>query len=91
MTQYWFKPKSYGYGATPITWEGWAVTFLAAAFVAGSIVAMNLLVDTSNVVAWLVWAALIAAATWWFVQFCRRRTEGEWRWRWGKPSDASGI
>jgi len=91
MTQYWFKPKSYGYGATPVTWEGWAVTLVAAAFVAGSIVAMNLLVVKSNVAAWLVWAAVIAAATWWFVQFCRRRTDGEWRWRWGKPSDVSGI
>jgi len=80
MTQYWFKPKSYGYGATPVTWEGWAVTLVAAAFVAGSIVAMNLLVVKSNVAAWLVWAAVIAAATWWFVQFCRRRTDGEWRW-----------
>ena len=91
MTQYWFKPKNYGYGATPVTWEGWAVTFATVIVVAGSIIAMNLLVDKSNVVAWLVWEALIAAATWWFVQFCRRRTDGEWRWRWGKPSDASGI
>ena len=91
MTQYWFKPKNYGYGATPVTWEGWAVTFATVIVVAGSIIAMNLLVDKSNVVALLVWAALIAAATWWFVQFCRRRTDGEWRWRWGKPSDASGI
>ena len=24
--RYWFRPKSFGYGATPITWEGWAVT-----------------------------------------------------------------
>ena len=91
MTQYWFKPKSYGYGATPITWEGWAVTFATVIVVAGSVIAMNLLVDKSNAVAWLLWAAVIAAVTWWFVQFCRRRTDGKWRWRWGKPSDASGI
>ena len=89
MTQYWFKPKRYGYGATPVSWEGWTVTFLAAAFVAGSIVAMNLVVDKSDVVAWLVWAALIAVATFWFIQFTRRRTEGEWRWRWGNRSDAA--
>jgi hypothetical protein len=24
--RYRFRPKTYGYGATPITWEGWAVT-----------------------------------------------------------------
>ena len=26
MAEYWFKPKRYGYGATPVTWQGWAVT-----------------------------------------------------------------
>jgi hypothetical protein len=26
VTQYWFRPKRFGYGATPITWQGWAVT-----------------------------------------------------------------
>ena len=91
MTQYWFKPKSYGYGATPVTWQGWAVTLAAVIVVAGSVVAMNRLVAQSNAVAWLTWAALIAAATWWFVQFCRRRTDGEWHWRWGNRSDAPGI
>ena len=24
MSQYWFKPKTYGYGATPANWKGWA-------------------------------------------------------------------
>ncbi len=83
MTRYWFRPKRYGYGATPVTWEGWAVTMLAAIVVAGSIVGMNLLVDRSDFVAWMIWAALIAGMTFWFVQFSRRRTDGEWRWRWG--------
>ncbi len=83
MIRYWFKPKRYGYGATPVTWEGWAVTIAVAAIVAGSIVAMNLLVDRSNLVAWMLWAVIIAATTFWFVQTSRRRTDGEWRWRWG--------
>ena len=24
--RYWFRPKAFGYGANPVTWEGWAVT-----------------------------------------------------------------
>ncbi len=91
MAHYWFKPKSYGYGATPVTWEGWAVTLAAVIVVVVSVVTMNRLVAQSNAVAWLTWAVLIAAATWWFVQFCRRRTDGEWRWRWGNRSEAPGI
>jgi uncharacterized membrane protein len=87
MTQYWFRPKRYGFGATPVTWQGWAATLGAVVVLAGSVLAMNVLVDKSNVVAWLTWAMLMAAGTWWFVQFCRRRTDGEWCWRWGVRSD----
>ncbi|HEX5507983.1 MAG TPA: hypothetical protein VFX37_05720 [Pseudolabrys sp.] len=91
MTGYWFKPKRYGYGATPATWQGWVATFGCAIVLAGSIIAMNLLADRSNIVAWMLWAVLIAAATWWFVQFSRRRTDGEWRWRGGDRSDATNV
>ena len=28
MKKYWFKPKSYGYGFYPISWEGWVSTFI---------------------------------------------------------------
>ena len=91
MTRYWFKPKRYGYGATPVTWEGWTITFAAVIVVAGSIGAMKVLVGRSNLAAWLAWVVLILLATLWFVQFCRRRTNGEWRWRWGNRSDATGI
>ncbi len=91
MTRYWFKPKRYGYGATPVTWEGWTITFAAVIVVAGSIGAMNVLVGRSNLAVWLAWAVLILLATLWFVKFCRRRTNGEWRWRWGNRSDATGI
>jgi hypothetical protein len=85
--QYWFKPKRYGYGATPITWEGWAVSTAAAAAVLGSIIVMNTLADPRNPAVWLVWAAFVAGITVWYVRLCRRRTEGEWRWRWGRRAN----
>jgi hypothetical protein len=28
LNKYWFKPKKFGYGAYPITWEGWLVIFV---------------------------------------------------------------
>ena len=88
MARFWFRPRRYGYGATPVTWEGWALTGGIAAVVALSVVAMNLLADRSNVSAWLVWAALIAIAVFWMVRISRQRTDGEWRWRWGQRPDA---
>ena len=35
MTDYWFRPKRYGYGATPVTWQGWAVTIATVAAMVG--------------------------------------------------------
>jgi hypothetical protein len=83
MTRYWFRPKRYGYGATPATWEGWVVTLAVTGIVIGSVVGMELLVDRSDFTAWIVWALAIGAVTVWFVRMVRERTDGEWRWRWG--------
>ena len=89
MNRYWFRPKRYGYGATPVTWQGWVVTAAVPALVVVSIFAMNRLVDRSNALAWLVWAAFIVAVTIWFVWISRERTDGEWRWRWGKTENTN--
>jgi hypothetical protein len=80
MARYWFRPRRYGYGATPVTWQGWALTIAVAAIVAVSVVAMNLIVDRPNFAAWMTWAAVIAAIVVWFVRISRQRTDGEWRW-----------
>ena len=83
MARYWFKPRRSGYGAVPATWEGWTVTLAVAGIVIGSIVAMELLVDHSDSIAWMIWALVIGAVTYRFVRLVRERTDGEWRWRWG--------
>jgi hypothetical protein len=71
----WFAPKRYGYGATPITWQGWALTF---GFVAIAI-ALSVLFARRPI-------ELIAALIPFIIAFtviCARTTRGEWRWRWG--------
>ena len=85
MARYWFRPRRYGYGATPTTWQGWALTVAVAAIVAISVVAMNLLDDRANFAVWIAWAAIIAAVVVSFVRISRQRTDGEWRWRWNAP------
>ena len=32
----WFRPKTIGWGWSPASWEGWLVTALAAAAIAGT-------------------------------------------------------
>jgi uncharacterized membrane protein YagU involved in acid resistance len=83
MAAYWFRPKKYGYGATPANWQGWVATFAMLTLLLGSIWAMNYLIDHSDFAGWLIWAAVVAAITLGFVEFSRRKTDGQWRWRWG--------
>ncbi len=33
MNKPWFKPKKYGYGFRPITWQGWLLTLLLLAVI----------------------------------------------------------
>ena len=57
--RYWFRPKTYGYGATPMTWEGWALSLAVGAVFAGSIVVMMLLVHQGNAAAWMLWSVAV--------------------------------
>jgi O-antigen/teichoic acid export membrane protein len=81
MTTYWFRPKQYGYGAAPVTWQGWAIT-IAAVIVAFA--ATFTLTTVSAATPWF-WAAVlidaVVIAVVWVVS--RRKTDGDWRWRWG--------
>ncbi len=81
MPTYWFKPKRYGYGATPVTWQGWAVT--VATLLAIVAVSMCLRLTAKNL--WTLAALLIfdALAVLVLVIVSRRKTDGEWHWRWG--------
>ena len=81
MTEYWFRPKRYGYGATPTTWQGWAVTFAAIFVVATATLRLPAL-SADRPSFWIVVAidAVVIVA---FLVITRRKTDGEWRWRWG--------
>jgi hypothetical protein len=82
MQEFWFTPKKYGYGATPINAKGWA---LVVGFIV-LIVSGCLLIDRLSGDKWT--AALgsmtyACALTFIFIIICRRKTDGPWRWRWG--------
>jgi uncharacterized membrane protein HdeD (DUF308 family) len=82
MNAYWFRPKTYGYGATPNTWQGWAV--IAAAVIVMVVAALLILPHRAQspaaLVVFLGVEAVVLAVLW---VICRRKTDGEWRWRWG--------
>lgn len=76
----WFRAKSHGFGTgLPIAWQGW---ILMAAHV-GLIVGLALLLREQPVL--LTIAVLFAAFA--PMPIYRARTEGGWRWRWGKQAE----
>ncbi len=88
MTQYWFRPHTYGYGATPSNWKGWAAT---AAFVV-LLVSLSLLLlplqqnPGTQPASWQIaaWGLIVLALTAGFIGLARAKTDGQWGWRWGK-------
>ena len=81
MTTYWFRPKRYGYGATPISWQGWVVT-LGATLVIAAITIFLTRQTALDLGFWVAIAAEIGIIVA-LVAIYRRKTEGEWRWGWG--------
>ncbi|HVX34614.1 MAG TPA: hypothetical protein VHC71_00155 [Hyphomicrobium sp.] len=82
MAEYWFRPKKYGFGATPITWQGWAVTL--ATVLAMVAVTVFLRLHTRSFLGLVGLFAFDALALGVLLVVSRRKTDGEWHWRWGK-------
>ena len=82
MARYWFRQKSFGYGATPDTWQGWLLTLVACGVVCAVVLEAMQIADqeTAKLVA-LSGAAVILIG---FSVIAYFKTEGGWRWRSGK-------
>lgn len=82
----WFVPKAYGYGASPWSWQRWA---LVAGFVAAVVLlALVLIVRASDgepgAGRLLLFFALTAVLALVLAMIAKATTDGEWRWRWGE-------
>ncbi len=90
MVDAWFKPKRYGYGATPANWKGWAATI---GFIVLMVILSLALVarpgltggepETWHIAVWFIGICVLTLG---FVAFCRYKTDGAWHWRWGKEN-----
>lgn len=79
---YWFKSKLYGWGWTPVRWQGWAVIAL---YVLG-IVGFAMTIDDGSPPREVVFTFLLPVALLTIVLFriCYRFGEKP-RWMWGPP------
>ena len=81
MTQYWFKPKAYGFGGTPVTWQGWLLVLFHVAVVVGFTVSLVVgRISGGRAIAGLSVVALVTTFAIWLSMM---KTEGSWSWRWG--------
>ena len=88
MSDHWFKPKRYGYGATPTNLKGWALTFAYVLFVIG-IAYTHIIVPATEgrgptTMNLALFITLAAFATVLLMIIARTKTDGQWRWRWGE-------
>jgi MFS superfamily sulfate permease-like transporter len=89
MNEYWFKPKTYGYGATPVTWEGWLVVAL---YTAAVLICCAILTTRGNTFShWLSAMVVIVVATVAVIWISVKKTDGAWHWQWGQSRDSGKI
>lgn len=82
MNEHWFKPKRYGLGAAPSSWEGWTlvVAYLAGVALAGYFTGLPTERTGEQPFTFVIITLALTAV---FVIVAWRKTEGGWRWRWG--------
>ncbi len=82
MAKYWFKQKKFGYGATPSTWQGWALSVISCAALFGVVLLGPAIRDNTLRTAWFIVGAAVAVVP--FTLLAYVKTEGGWRWRNGR-------
>jgi hypothetical protein len=86
--QYWFKRKIWGWGWTPVTWQGWLVTFLYSALIVSLVFFREEAVpgDPNSGSNFLVFGLPCILITTFFV-FIAYKTGEKPKWQWGLPKD----
>jgi hypothetical protein len=82
MPRYWFRQKTFGYGATPSTWQGWALTVVGLVLLFGVVMFGPAIRDNVLRALWMVMG--LAAVLVPFCAIAYSKTEGGWRWRNGR-------
>jgi hypothetical protein len=81
---YWFKRKLYGWGWTPATWQGWAVTLFYIILV----LLLALTIDKSSPDTQVMPTFVPPIVLLTVVFICIAYKKGETpRWQWGHPKD----
>ncbi len=80
--RYWFKAKLYGWGWTPVTWQGWLITGL---YIVG-VLLFALTVDEASPPREIFFTFILPTLflTMTLIRICYKTGEKP-RWQWGPP------
>lgn len=83
--KYWFKRRRYGYGWTPVTWQGWTVVISWLLFI---IVMSIVVLDDAEETPEVIWSylALVALSIVPLILLSYLKGPSP-KWRWGKKED----
>ncbi len=82
MARYWFRQKKFGYGATPNTWQGWALTVVGCLMLFGVVMFGPAIRDNGLRAIWMIAGAAVVMVPTCTIAYVK--TEGGWRWRSGR-------
>lgn len=84
---YWFRPKTYGWGFVPSSWEGWLITLVLIGVVFGLAWSHGFF-DTKDPAPTVVFDFLfqLAVTATLFGLIAVRRMKEPLGWRWGTPT-----
>ncbi|MEK7635349.1 MAG: hypothetical protein AAB446_02900 [Patescibacteria group bacterium] len=80
---FWFKRKLYGWGWTPVKWQGWLVILAFVAFLVWNGLSLGS-EPTDTTLTWFF--VKIAVAVILLILICYKKGEKP-RWQWGIPKD----
>ena len=75
MNKYWFKPRRFGLGATPITWEGWAVVILFVLYMIYLSTNLNEAKIEEFYLNFIIAIVILIIVSY-------KKTDGKWKFRW---------
>lgn len=85
MSTYWFKPKRYGYGFYPVSWQGWLCTLALVAIILLSGWSNNVFTETEvtphQIARFVIDIILISTIA---TLLFEKRMKEPLRWRWGR-------
>ena len=82
--KYWFRPKSYGYGIIPISWEGWLTSLIFILLIVSFGYIHNLF-PLRQIKIWdPIWFILeMSVISILLIHLMKNKTKGKIKWYWG--------